>query len=215
MNYTVIDNAIFEDENLKHTEFRVLAYLIRNYNTSMGYSFPTREQIIKSCKVNKDTLNNVLKSLEEKGYITRKNNPSKAGRNTIYLIHKYLVISNSTPSQKVEEEKEGTIIEPNEEEIITDEKETEDLIARYYAGEVQIPELDVREDAKDKVDTLSIHLLKKPSLRLRTEIVALSWEEIVKVDIQVSDNKQDKFVTEKFMLNAIADNKIFKKRKVV
>ena len=92
-NYTLLDNRIWEDENLSHTEFRVLSYLIRKYRVEYGYSFPKRETISKKCKMHKDTLNKVLNSLEKKGYITRAINPHKGGRNNIYYIHKYLVSS--------------------------------------------------------------------------------------------------------------------------
>ena len=90
-SYTNISNSLIEDENLSHTEFRVMITLIRYYNTDLGYSFPTRELLVKKCKMNKDTLGRVLNSLEEKGYITRSKREGKAGRNNIYYIHKYLV----------------------------------------------------------------------------------------------------------------------------
>lgn len=93
-NYTLLDNEIWEDENLSHAEFRVLSYLIRLYRVDYGYSFPKRETLVKKCKIHKDTLSKVLNSLEAKGYITRANNPNKGGRNNIYYIHKYLVIKN-------------------------------------------------------------------------------------------------------------------------
>lgn len=90
-SYTNISNSLIEDENLSHTEFRVMITLIRYYNTDLGYSFPTRELLVKKCKMNKDTLGRVLNSLEEKGYITRSKREGKAGRNNIYYINKYLV----------------------------------------------------------------------------------------------------------------------------
>ena len=90
-SYTNISNSLIEDENLSHTEFRVMITLIRYYNADLGYSFPTRELLVKKCKMNKDTLGRVLNSLEEKGYITRSKREGKAGRNNIYYIHKYLV----------------------------------------------------------------------------------------------------------------------------
>lgn len=202
MSYTVIDNGIFEDENLKHTEFRVLAYLIRNYNTSMGYSFPTREQIIKSCKMNKDTVGSVLKSLEEKGYITRKNNPSKAGRNTIYLIHKYLAIE-SSPKEIVETKFD----EPIEDEIVKDLEETEELIKKFYAGEISIPEQTEQEELNEKIDVFQVHLNRDISSNLKELIKDLEWDEIVKADMQIITNKKETYCTERYIINAILDNK--------
>ena len=100
-SYTNISNSLIEDENLSHTEFRVMITLIRYYNTDLGYSFPTRELLVKKCKMNKDTLGRVLNSLEEKGYITRSKREGKAGRNNIYYINKYLV-GQETSSQASE-----------------------------------------------------------------------------------------------------------------
>ncbi|MGL5642693.1 MAG: helix-turn-helix domain-containing protein [Paraclostridium sp.] len=201
MSYTVIDNRIFEDENLKHTEFRVLAYLIRNYNTSIGYSFPTREQIITSCKMNKDTVGSVLKSLEEKGYITRKNNPSKAGRNTIYLIHKYLVIVESSPAEVVETKIEEAIVE--DVDYIEEENK---LIADYNAGIVVALEKSQEEDLNEKVSVIEEHLNKKPSPELRELIRSIDWDVLVNADMQIMTNKKDTYCTEKYITNAIFDN---------
>lgn len=96
-SYTNISNSLIEDENLSHTEFRVMMTLIRYYNTDLGYSFPTRELLVKKCRMNKDTLGRVLNSLEEKGYITRSKREGKAGRNNIYYINKYLVGQQDSP----------------------------------------------------------------------------------------------------------------------
>lgn len=99
-SYTIIDNNIWEDHNIKGHEKLVLIYLVRNFNVNYGYSFPTREQIQEATGISKDTLNKVLNSLEEKGYITRSKREGKAGRNNIYYINKYLVgqeTSSQTP----------------------------------------------------------------------------------------------------------------------
>lgn len=202
MSYTVIDNAIFEDENLKHTEFRVLTYLIRNFNTSMGYSFPTRAQIGNSCKMNKDTVGSVLKSLEDKGYITRKNNPSKAGRNTIYLIHKYLVIE-SSPVE---------VVETKIEELIEEENK---LISEYNAGMLVVKDKSEEEDLNEKVSVIEEHLKKKASPELRELISRIDWDVLVNVDIQIINNKKDIYCTERYIKNAIYDNIKIPKLKLV
>lgn len=209
MSYTVIDNEIFEDENLKHTEFRVLAYLIRNFNTSMRYSFPTREQIVNSCKMNKDTVGSVLKSLEEKGYITRKNNPSKTGRNTIYLIHKYLVIE-SLPSETVESKIEKTMLEG-----IDYIEEENKLIAEYKAGKLVIQEKTEEQDLNEKISVIEEHLNRKASLELRELIRSIDWDVLVKVDMQIINNKKDTYCTERYIKNAIYDNIKMPKLKLV
>lgn len=90
-NWTPIHNDFYSDRNLDPYEKTVLSYLIRYYNKDFGYSFPTREQIQQDNNISPSKLTKTLKSLQEKGYITIKNNHKKAGRNNIYYIHKYLV----------------------------------------------------------------------------------------------------------------------------
>lgn len=90
-SYTIIDNDIWKDHNIKGYEKLVLIYLVRNFNVNYGYSFPTREQIQEATGIGNNALNRALNSLEEKGYITRSKREGKAGRNNIYYIHKYLV----------------------------------------------------------------------------------------------------------------------------
>lgn len=200
MSYTLIDNSIFEDENLTHTEFRVLVYLIRNYNLNLGYSFPTRKTMIEKCNMSKDTLNKVLNSLEERGYITRKTNPSKSGRNNIYYIHKYLFV----PS--IEEIKES-IEEPTKDEVEKDILETEELIRKFNAGEISVPEQTEEQELQEKIETFQVHLNRKISFNLKELIKELDWDEIVNADMQINANKQGKYVTEKYIINAIYDNK--------
>ena len=202
MSYTLIDNAIFEDENLTHTEFRVLSYLIRNYNSAMGYSFPTRKTIVEKCKMSKDTLNKVLNSLEERGYITRKANPSKSGRNNIYYIHKYLFVPSTekTIEEKVEDTQDLSLEEK-------DEEETEELIKKFYAGEVTLPKQTEQEELDEKIEVFQVHLNREVSSNLRNIIKGLDWDEIVKADMQINANKKEDYCTEKYIINAIYDNK--------
>lgn len=120
-SYTLLDNRIWEDENLSHAEFRVLSYLIRKYSLEYGYSFPLREQIINKCHVNPKTLNKVLNSLEERGYITRKKHKTKNGWNNIYYIHKYLVVSKKAQdlkkAPKVNEKANEIVVENGREQL--------------------------------------------------------------------------------------------------
>ena len=90
-SYTIIDNEFYSDRNIDVYEKAVLSYLIRYYNTDLGYSFPTRQQIQDDTGISTGKLNKVLNSLEKKGYITRFKREGKAGRNNIYYINKYLV----------------------------------------------------------------------------------------------------------------------------
>lgn len=89
--YTLISNTIFEDDNLSHSEFRVLTFLIRMYNAELEYSYPSRNTIIKKCHLSEKTLNKVLNDLEFKGYITRGKRKTSTGWNNIYFIHRHIV----------------------------------------------------------------------------------------------------------------------------
>ena len=100
-SYTIIDNDIWKDNNIKGYEKLVLIYLVRNLKVNYGYSFPLREEIQQATGISKDTLDKVLNSLEEKGHITRSKREGKAGRNNIYYINKYLV-GQETSSQASE-----------------------------------------------------------------------------------------------------------------
>ena len=66
MASTTIDNKFYSDRNLDIYEKAVLSYLIRYYNTKLGYSFPTRKQIQEDNGISTGKLNQVLNNLEEK-----------------------------------------------------------------------------------------------------------------------------------------------------
>lgn len=116
-SYTLIDNRIFDDNALSHSEFRVLSYLISKYNVNYGYSFPTRAQLEHDCNISNKTLSKVLNSLETNGYITRKKHKTKNGVNNIYYIHKYLVVKtlNQEPTSKDIKNKPTNISNDNKE----------------------------------------------------------------------------------------------------
>lgn len=82
---------IWKDKNLKPNEKLVLIYLIDYYSLTKGYSYKLRKQIEEETGISLKTVNNSLKSLENKGYITIKKYTHDTGRNNIYYIHKYLV----------------------------------------------------------------------------------------------------------------------------
>lgn len=122
MSYTNIDNDLITDRNLNSNEFRIFIYLLKNWNEKYGYSFPLREQIQAETGISLKTINKVLNSLEEKGYITRAKHKTKTGWNNIYYIHKYLVASKKDTTEAPADAK------PNENEqkpCETDAKEVE------------------------------------------------------------------------------------------
>lgn len=98
MKVTVDLNSIWKDEQLKGNEQLIFIYLASHFNKKYGYAFPKRETIQAETGISIKTINKVLNSLQEKGYITRTNTPNKGGRNNIYYIHKYLVVKNNNES---------------------------------------------------------------------------------------------------------------------
>ena len=91
MNHSKISNNVFE-ENLSHTEFRVLMYLIYRYDYERRYANPTRATIESDCNISKNTLGRALKSLEHKGCITRAKSIDSRGWNNIYYIKDSLIV---------------------------------------------------------------------------------------------------------------------------
>lgn len=91
MGYTNIDNDLISDKNLSSSEFRIFVYLLQHWNKKYGYSYPTRKQITENLGMGNNTVNNSLKSLQDKGYITISKYKTKNGTNNIYYINKYLV----------------------------------------------------------------------------------------------------------------------------
>lgn len=79
--------AIPADE-LGHSEFRVLFHLCDCHNPAGG-CFPTQAYLLDKAGVSNGTLNNVLKSLEQKGLIQRKrvwDNRTKKQKPTRYIL---------------------------------------------------------------------------------------------------------------------------------
>ena len=116
---------IWKDENLKPNEKLVLIYLIDYYSLKDGYSYKIREVIEKEIGLARNTLNKVLNSLEEKGYITRAKHKTKTGWNNIYYIHKYLVASKKdTPEAPADANKVENIdlVETSTNELLVEQK---------------------------------------------------------------------------------------------
>lgn len=85
MAYTIIDNDLLENENLKIQEQSLLIALLSYYNKKKGYSYPSYKQLKKRSKIKHDmTLINTINSLENKGYITKE---VKKGVGTKYYIN--------------------------------------------------------------------------------------------------------------------------------
>lgn len=85
--FTIINNKIFEDENLSIQEQSILIALISYYNENKGYSFPAYKQLKARCKINDNrTLNKNVNSLVVKGYLKKE---TLKGVGCKYYILKY------------------------------------------------------------------------------------------------------------------------------
>lgn len=83
MSYTILDNRIFDDENITTHELAVYVVISRYFNRNKGYAYPSYEQILKASKIgNRNTLIKALNGLEEKGYIKRQ----LSGRKNLYML---------------------------------------------------------------------------------------------------------------------------------
>ena len=99
VEYAKFEKSIWKDTQIKGNEKYILIYLISYHNKKLGYSFPTYEQIQEGTGISRNTVAKLLKSLENKGYITRDKYKTKGGWNNIYYIHKYLVVNNKNLSE--------------------------------------------------------------------------------------------------------------------
>lgn len=86
--YTIINNDIFDDENLDTNELAVLLVLIRYYNKSKGYAYPSYDNLKQGSKIKTNArISRTLKSLEEKEYIKKE---VLKGKGSKYFILKGL-----------------------------------------------------------------------------------------------------------------------------
>ena len=105
--------------------------------------------------------------------------------------------------------------EITENELEKDSEETKDLIKKFYAGEISIPEQTEQEELEEKIEVFQAHLNREVSSNLRNIIKGLEWDEIVKADMQINSNKKEDYCTEKYIINAIYNNKKRTKLKLV
>lgn len=69
---------------LNYKEIGVYCFICERFNYDLGYAFPSHENMRKVLGITEPTLNKILSSLEEKGFLTRKKGHSN--RNTQYYL---------------------------------------------------------------------------------------------------------------------------------
>ena len=206
--YFKLSNNIFE-LGLKPNEFVVLAYIARCSNNN-SKAFPSYNKIAEKCNIGLSTAKRVVSELVKNGLLMKENRlteDNKSNSKNAYSLTEKVLGKRDIEKEVVEE--------PTTEEIIEDEKETEDLIRKYYEGEVTLPEQTEQEELNEKIEIFQVHLNKEVSSNLIDIIKDLDWDEIVKADMQINANKKEDYCTEKYIINAIYDNKKIPNLKLV
>lgn len=206
--YFKLSNNIFE-LGLKPNEFVVLTYIARCSNNN-SKAFPSYNKIAEKCNIGLSTAKRVVSDLVKSGLLIKehrlKDDNKSNSTNAYSLTEKVLGKKNI-----VKEEAE----EITENELEKDAEETKDLIKKFYAGEISIPEQTEQEELEEKIEVFQAHLNREVSSNLRNIIKGLEWDEIVKVDMQINSNKKEDYCTEKYIINAIYNNKKRTKLKLV
>lgn len=206
--YFKLSNNIFE-LGLKPNEFVVLAYIARCSNNN-SKAFPSYNKIAEKCNIGLSTAKRVVSELVKNGLLMKENRLTEDNKSN--STNAYSLTEKVLGKRDIEKE---VVEEPTTEEIIEDEKETEDLIRKYYEGEVTLPEQTEQEELNEKIEIFQVHLNREVSSNLRNIIKDLDWDEIVKADMQINANKKEDYCTEKYIINAIYDNKKIPNLKLV
>lgn len=198
--YFKLSNNIFE-LGLKPNEFVVLAYIARCSNNN-SKAFPSYNKIAEKCNIGLSTAKRVVSDLVKNGLLIKEHRLTDDNK------------SNSTNAYSLTEKVLGkkNIVKENAEEITENElekdaEETKDLIKKFYAGEISVPEQTEQEELNEKIEVFQAHLNREVSSNLRDIIKDLEWDEIVKADMQINSNKKEDYCTEKYIINAIYNNK--------
>lgn len=211
--YFKLSNNIFE-LGLKPNEFVVLAYIARCSNNN-SKAFPSYNKIAEKCNIGLSTAKRVVSELVKNGLLMKENRlteDNKSNSTNAYSLTEKVLGKRDIEKEVIEE----VVEEPTTEEITEkDAEETKDLIKKFYAGEISVPEQTEQEELNEKIEVFQVHLNKEVSSNLRDIIKDLDWDEIVKADMQINANKKEDYCTEKYIINAIYDNKKIPKLKLV
>lgn len=105
MVYTIIDNEVIRNKDLRFTTKIVLIVILSYYNKEKGYSYPSQKTLMEdTCIKDKNTLIKAINELEEKGYIRRS---VGKGTNNRYFITS---MKNPTSSENTTSMKNPTTV---------------------------------------------------------------------------------------------------------
>lgn len=90
--FTIVDNALFDDNIISGQEKWFLIVLIRYWNSEKGYAYPSYKTLMEKADMSKATLRKHLVSLELKKYIEIIQCRRKTVENNNYKINKYLCL---------------------------------------------------------------------------------------------------------------------------
>ena len=190
-SYTIIDNEFYSDRNIDVYEKAVLSYLIRYFNVNYGYSFPTREQMQQDNNISPSKLTKTLKSLQEKGYITIKNNHKKAGRNNIYYINKYLV--GQQDSLQASEKPKPSKDKPKSKETVTKAQGQSDEDLNYKLGYIETSvnlTRDFRETELAEIKNADMETIKRVCERMDVIKAISPFNFLLDLQIDLQKNKR-------------------------
>ena len=71
MSYTVINNSLLRELDVKGNTQLLLIHLISYESKEFGYAYPTLPTLLKDTGLSRNTILKCLNELEEKGYIKR------------------------------------------------------------------------------------------------------------------------------------------------
>ncbi|SCH67364.1 Uncharacterised protein [uncultured Clostridium sp.] len=209
--YFKLSNNIFE-LGLKPNEFVVLAYISRCSNNN-SKAFPSYNKIAEKCNIGLSTAKRVVNDLINKELLIKENRLTSDNKSM--ATNAYRLTEKVLTKKDTKKEIENLVEKPTTEEITKDIEETEELIKKFYNGEISIQEQNEQEELAEKIEVFQVHLNKKMSSNLIDLIKSLDWDEIVSSDIQINENKKEEYCTEKYIINAIYDNKRVAKLKLV
>ena len=99
MSYTVIDNSLLRELDVKGNTQLVLIHLISYENKEFGYAYPTLPTLLKDTGFSKSTVLKCLNELEEKGYVRR---VKEKGSNNKYYIDSSVKYSSTKIDTSIE-----------------------------------------------------------------------------------------------------------------
>lgn len=123
-----IMNDIYSDSNLNLKEKSILMYLIKQFNSKIGYAYPKYCDIMSATGIGRrENIAKTIKDLISKGYITVK---KVVGNKSHYFIEKYLYFVGEKAQEVNSNEKQKLSKNKTEEILVEEEVGTEESVIK-------------------------------------------------------------------------------------